>query len=309
MTSLTTKHLILGGSVAVALVVTLSVKYWKQRERPQNQDPVSLVNAVPKTNQEFVAKMKYMKYITNPALEAAMLKVDRSNFVQAENPFVDEALPIGFHATISAPNIACIGMDILASKITEGSTVLDVGSGSGYITAILAEMVGEKGRVVGIDHIPELVEGAPINIKKGNPHLLPRIQFVVGDGRSGHKDSAPYDAIYAAAAPEEIPKDLLSQLKPGGRMIIPVGSAHGYHRLQQVDVTEDGSEIIVKDLGNVRFVPLTEKSLQLAGTEKLKVPVRVQVIPAPDSNPGELRILRKNLGLTDKEIQEEEKTL
>jgi protein-L-isoaspartate(D-aspartate) O-methyltransferase len=95
------------------------------------------------------------------------------------------------------------GLDLLAEVIGgEGARVLDVGSGSGYVTACLAHMVGPRGRVYAIDHIPELVRASLDNIERASPDLLERIDVRVGDGFAGLEEEGPFDAIYVAAAAE-----------------------------------------------------------------------------------------------------------
>lgn len=131
---------------------------------------------------------------------------------------------------------------------------------SRYLCAVFAELVGPTGRVVGIDHIPELVEASIQNVNKADSHLLSTRQLclVTGDGRQGWVDGAPYDVIHVGAAAAVLPKALIAQLKCGGRMVIPVGPAKGRQTLDQYDKGVDGS-LEKTSLMGVRYVPLTSR--------------------------------------------------
>ena len=118
-----------------------------------------------------------------------------------------------------------------------------MGSGSGYLTVCMASMVGEKGITVGVEHVEELVEKSKHNTERdGKGEMLQRGQllFVMGDGRRGWREGGPYNAIHVGAAASEIPTDLVDQLAPGGRMVIPVGEESEDQSLQQVERKEDG---------------------------------------------------------------------
>lgn len=213
-------------------------------------------------NDDLVSKLKRNKIIKSRRVEDAMRKVDRGNYCSI-SPYMDSPQAIGYGVTISAPHMHAHALEMLKDHLYEGAKALDVGSGSGYLTACMAEMVGESGKVIGIDHIPELVEMSKKNIKQQNSDLMTsgRIVLVIGDGRRGYADDAPYDAIHVGAAAHPIPDALLEQLKPGGRLFIPVGPISGDQWLEQIDKDKDGN-IVRQKLMGVRYVPLTDRDQQ-----------------------------------------------
>ncbi|XP_042421512.1 protein-L-isoaspartate O-methyltransferase-like isoform X5 [Zingiber officinale] len=193
-----------------------------------------------------------------------MEAIDRGHFVPpGSTPYVDSPMAIGYNATISAPHMHAACLELLADHLQPGMKALDVGSGTGYLTACFAMMVGPEGLAVGVEHIPELVEFSTNNIRNSAAASFLNegsLSLNVGDGRLGWPEQAPYDAIHVGAAAHEIPQMLIDQLKPGGRLVIPVGSV--FQDLQVVDKNMDGS-VNIRTEASVRYVPLTSKAAQL----------------------------------------------
>ncbi|XP_015067496.1 protein-L-isoaspartate O-methyltransferase 1-like [Solanum pennellii] len=197
-----------------------------------------------------------------------METVDRGLFVPEGTPaYVDSPMSIGYNATISAPHMHAMCLELLEDRLQPGMHALDVGSGTGYLTACFALMVGPQGRVVGVEHIPELVAWSIKNVEKSAAAPLLKegsLSLHVGDGRKGWPEHAPYDAIHVGAAAADVPQDLIDQLKPGGRMVIPVGTF--FQDLKVIDKKLDGS-ISVRSETSVRYVPLTSREAQIKGTD------------------------------------------
>ncbi len=153
-------------------------------------------------------------------------------------------------------------LEMLRDKLIPGARVLDVGSGSGYLTACMARLIQPGGKVIGIEHIPELVQLSIKNISKNGRSLLDDgiLEIVLGDGRLGYPQGGPYDAIHVGAAAPSRPNALIEQLKPGGRLVVPVGV--GSQRMMIYDKSDDGSKVHERSSLGVSYVPLTDKAKQ-----------------------------------------------
>lgn len=163
----------------------------------------------------------------------------------AHRAYEDVALPIGFQQTLSQPYIVARMTELLLQgRIPE--RVLEIGTGSGYQTAVLAQLVGE---VYSVERIKPLLQKARQRMRQLK---LRNVHVAHADGGLGWADKGPFDGILAAAAPERLPEELLRQLAPGGRLVIPVGG--DTQHLQVVDRTHEGFETTIVE--EVRFVPL-----------------------------------------------------
>lgn len=188
--------------------------------------------------------------IRDEAVLRAMQTVPREEFVPASErrrAYSDRPLPIGEGQTISQPYIVAL-MSSLA-RITPGQRVLEIGTGSGYQAAVLAELEAE---VYSIELLPGIGARAETTLRGLG---YGRINLRVGDGYLGWPEAAPFDRIVVTAAPPEIPQALLDQLAPGGRLVAPVGPDPWSQRLVVATRDEDG-RIDVQDHGGVAFVPM-----------------------------------------------------
>ncbi len=231
------------------------------------------------------------------------MSVDRRNYViDASRAYDDSPQPIGYGATISAPHMHAHALEDLLPSLTRASRdeptrplrILDVGCGSGYLTAVLGRIVNSKmdhgrksslpslsppaaklndGKVFGIDVIPQLVQMSKTNMMKEDGDLLDSntVEFAVRDGWKGYPEGSPYNAIHVGAAAATFPKELMKQLAVGGIMFVPVGPDRGEQYLYEVERVDDRGEVVgvtsdsrgfhqedynIRKVLGVRYVPL-----------------------------------------------------
>ncbi len=190
--------------------------------------------------------------IKDPLVLDAFQQIDRKIFVPPEShsmAYNDHPLGIGEGQTISQPYMVAEMTELLG--LSGGEKVLEIGTGSGYQTAILSMIAGE---VYTVEIIPSLSEIAQERIRELG---IDNIHFRIGSGFDGWEEFAPYEGIIVTAAPEEIPKKLLSQLSDGGRMVIPIGKRHYTQNLYLIKRYGENFDMIYK--GAVAFVPMVKE--------------------------------------------------
>ncbi len=201
-----------------------------------------------RARERMVARQLRARGIEDEEVLRALGRVPRELFVpeaERRRAYEDAALPIGHDQTISQPYMVAVIVEALA--VRPGLRVLDVGAGSGYQAAVLAELGAE---VVAIERIPELAEQARANLAATG---YERVDVVVGDGTLGWAERAPYDGIAVAAAAPALPQTLYEQLRPGGRLVVPVGGPRA-QRLEVIVRSPEGPA--VRHSVPCRFVPL-----------------------------------------------------
>jgi len=182
-------------------------------------------------------------------IRQALLSVPRHRFVPEAleaRAYADSALPIGCGQTISQPFIVALMTQL--ARVDRSARVLEIGTGSGYETAVLAEVASE---VFSVELVPELAERAEALFAELG---IPRIHVRTGDGFLGWPEAAPFDAILVTACAAEVPSPLLEQLAPGGRMVIPVGQPNAFQELQVIEASGAGAPV-VRHVLPVAFVP------------------------------------------------------
>ena len=216
---------------------------------PQHaQVPAAEADSFAEQRERMVTDTISKRGVSDPRVLAAMRATPRHELVPAElraRSYEDRPLPIGFDQTISQPYIVAAMTE--AAQLAPGEKVLEVGTGSGYQAAVLAELGAE---VYTIEIVEALGKRARADLERLGYR---RIQFRIGDGYLGWPEAAPFDAIVVTAAPPEIPRPLIDQLAVGGRLVIPVGDDD--QKLQVITRRADGTT--TETLYDVRFVPMT----------------------------------------------------
>lgn len=214
--------------------------------------PVQEEEAFRKSREKMVKQQIKGRGIRNELVLKAMATVKRHQFVpssQADEAYSDRPLPIGYGQTISQPYMVAYMTEVV--KPTPTATVLEIGTGSGYQAAVLAEIIRQ---VYTIEIVPELGQAAGKRLKSLGYR---NVQVKVADGYHGWKEHAPYDAIIVTAAAEYIPPPLIEQLKEGGRMVIPIGSPFMTQMLMLVQKKK--GKAVTRSLMPVVFVPFTRQ--------------------------------------------------
>lgn len=197
-----------------------------------------------------VDKLKATGYIKSNKVEKAMLKVPRHMFMPSYgNAYADRPQSIGSGQTISAPHM--VAMMVEALDLQRGQKVLEVGGGRGYHAAVISELVGKEGMVYTVELIKSLAEKAGKTLSQAG---YEEVKVIVADGSKGYPPAAPFDRISVACGAPKIPPPLVEQLKPEGKLLIPIGGGF-YQELALITKSREG-KVIRKGLGGVVFVPL-----------------------------------------------------
>ncbi len=191
-------------------------------------------------------------YIVTPAVEAAMRRVPREEFLPRrlrDDAYVDTPLPIGEGQTISAPHMVAIMVEKL--DLRPANKVLEIGAGSGYHAAVVAEVIGAEGHIFTIERVEPLAKFAAENLRRAG--YGDRVTVIVGDGSKGLPEKAPFDRIFVACGAPDVPSPLVEQLADGGKMLVPVGG-----RMYQdlIKVERKGAKTVRESHGGCVFVPL-----------------------------------------------------
>ena len=193
-------------------------------------------------------------WLKTPRIIEAFKKIKREDFLPEEIKNLselNEALPIGYGQTISQPLVVAFMIELLFPE--EGNKVLDIGFGSGWTSALLAEIVGDKGKVIAIEIIKELKEFGEKNISKYNFIKKGRVKCILSDGSKGYKEEAPFDRILVSAASKNVPEELKKQLKINGRLVIPINNSIYLFIKKSETIFEE------KEYSGFVFVPLVTK--------------------------------------------------
>jgi protein-L-isoaspartate(D-aspartate) O-methyltransferase len=247
------RKLVRFGSVLAAIGV-LCFRTWNSA--PAQEDPTAAARS------RMVSRHLAGNGIKNPRVLDAFREVPRHRFLAPGTQrlaYDDESIPIGEGQTITPPYDVAFMTEVLDPK--PGERVYEVGTGSGYQSAILSRLVKE---VYSVEiHRPLGERAAKVHKELGYTNIHTR----VGDGYEGWPDAAPFDAIIVTCAPEKVPQPLVDQLKEGGRMVIPLGTR--YKQRVHLGIKKDG-KLVLRELKPTLFVPMTGRALEEAAAERSK---------------------------------------
>jgi protein-L-isoaspartate(D-aspartate) O-methyltransferase len=206
-----------------------------------------------KSNQELANYLKERGVLRTKEIIDAFLKIDRKDFVKEEyidQAYFDTPLPTLMGQTISQPYVVAFMLELIQPQ--KGQKILDIGFGSGWTTSLLAEIVGENGKVYGIEVVPEVFEFGKKNIEKYNFLQKGIVEVFLMDGSKGFPEKAPFDRILVSAASKKIPEEMILQLKDGGILVIP--DFEGIWKVKKIN-----GKIEKEYHYGFIFVPLVEK--------------------------------------------------
>jgi len=212
--------------------------------------PTARTDVYAQQRQRMVETQIRARGVSDEAVLAAMETVPRHEFVPAkylEQAYADHPLPIGYGQTISQPFIVAWMTELL--ELERGDKVLEIGAGSAYQAAVLAELTDQ---VYTMEIVEELEKSAEERLERLG---YAQVKVKHADGYFGWAEHAPYDAIIVTCAAAHLPQPLIQQLKDGGRLVLPVGPPGGYQSLWLI--TKQDDQVLTRNLGGVRFVPLT----------------------------------------------------
>lgn len=202
------------------------------------------------TKERLISELIEGGYLKTPRIVAAFEAVDRADFIPEEletRAYDDTALPLGYGSTISQPLTVALMLEELLPEA--GDNILDVGSGSGWTSALLSHIVGEAGRVHAVEVVPELSDRSEETIREIYPELYERIQFYAENAEDGLPEAAPFQRILASAAVYSVSQTWMGQLAIGGRMVVPVRNS--VYRIDRVSVTD----FCPREFSGFAFVP------------------------------------------------------